>query len=129
MIVRNIEKVCDKFLDLVGKDYFILIFYDVEECLEYDGKVDYIIYVVSNVSLIVILSNFVSIIKVNIIGILNLLDFVKEKIIENFLFLLMCEVYGIFIKEVIDEEVYGGFDILVIRVCYLESKCMVEILL
>lgn len=76
---RNIEKARDKFSDLVGKDYFTLIPYDVEERLEYDGKVDYIIHAASNASPTAILSNPVSIIKANTIGTLNLLDFAKEK--------------------------------------------------
>ncbi|HFU7328516.1 TPA: NAD-dependent epimerase/dehydratase family protein [Streptococcus agalactiae] len=126
---RNIEKSRDKFSDLVGKDYFTLIPYDVEERLEYDGKVDYIIHAASNASPTAILSNPVSIIKANTIGTLNLLDFAKEKTIENFLFLSTREVYGTSIKEVIDEEAYGGFDILATRACYPESKRMAETLL
>ena len=95
---RNIEKARDKFSDLVGKDYFTLIPYDVEERLEYDGKVDYIIHAASNASPTAILSNPVSIIKANTIGTLNLLDFAKEKTIENFLFLSTREVYGLYCK-------------------------------
>ncbi|WP_173861954.1 NAD-dependent epimerase/dehydratase family protein [Floricoccus penangensis] len=127
--VRNIEKANSKFFSLLEKEYFVLIQHDVVLPLTYKENIDYIVHAASNASPKFILSDPVGIINANVIGTSNLLNFAKEHQIKNFLFLSTREVYGKAISENIDENSYGGFDILSSRACYPESKRMAETIL
>ncbi|OFI48760.1 nucleotide sugar dehydratase [Floricoccus tropicus] len=127
--VRNIEKASLKFSSLISNEYFDLIRHDVTKEFTYDGKIDYIVHAASNASPKFIINDPVGIINANTIGTLNLLNFAKDHPIENLLFLSTREVYGKAISDYIDENSYGGFDILESRACYPESKRMAETLL
>ncbi|WP_316606567.1 NAD-dependent epimerase/dehydratase family protein [Streptococcus pluranimalium] len=123
---RNIAKAETRFLELKSHEFFNLIYHDVNNPFDYDGTVDYIIHAASNASPRFILEDPVGIIKANTIGTMNLLEFAKDKDITNFLFLSTREIYGKSIKDNIDEQAYGAFDILESRACYPESKRMAE---
>ncbi|SUO89529.1 NAD-dependent epimerase/dehydratase family protein [Streptococcus uberis] len=126
---RNLDKAKERFKGLIDENKIILIQHDVNQPLQYDGPVDYIVHAASNASPHYILTDPVGIIKANTLGTLNLLEFSKAKDIENFLFMSTREIYGKAIQEVIDEEAYGAFDILESRACYPESKRIAETLL
>ncbi|MDG3142204.1 NAD-dependent epimerase/dehydratase family protein [Streptococcus suis] len=126
---RNLEKAKKRFLGLDDVAGFQLLQHDVNVDLVYEGDVDYIIHAASNASPRFILSDPVGIIKANTLGTMNLLEFAKEKSLSNFLFLSTREIYGKAIKDDIDEEAYGAFDILESRACYPESKRMAETML
>jgi nucleoside-diphosphate-sugar epimerase len=127
--VRNVAKAEARFNSLLGKEYFTLIQHDITDPIPWTDPVDYVVHAASNASPTAIINNPVGIINANTIGTQNLLEFYKEKQLENFLFLSTREVYGTSPKELVDEEAYGGFDILSPRSCYPESKRMAETLL
>lgn len=127
---RNIEKAESRFQSLLKRKYLTIIKHDVTIPFNYDDKnIDYIIHAASNASPKSIMNDPVGIINANTIGTVNLLNFAKEHPIKNLLFLSTREVYGKAINDDIDENSYGGFDILESRACYPESKRMAETLL
>lgn len=126
---RNIEKAKARFSDLLDYDNFELMEHDVNLPFHYDGEVNYLVHAASNASPRFILNDPVGIIKANTLGTLNLLEFSKEKSVDNFLFMSTREIYGKSISNDIDEEAYGAFDILESRACYPESKRAAETLL
>ncbi|KXT79148.1 NAD-dependent epimerase/dehydratase family protein [Streptococcus sp. DD13] len=126
---RNMAKANERFGDLLGREDLELVEHDVRQPFAYDGPVDYIIHAASNASPWFILNDPVGIIQANTLGTMNLLEFARGKQVQNVLFLSTREVYGKAVKEVIDEEAYGAFDILESRACYPESKRAAESLL
>lgn len=126
---RNIEKAKARFSDLSKMSNFELIKHDVTENVNYESNVDYIVHAASNASPRFILEDPVGIINANVIGTLNMLKLAEAKKTTNFLFLSTREIYGKSVQDKIDEEAYGGFDILATRACYPESKRMAETLL
>lgn len=126
---RNIEKAKERFHHLESMTGFHLLKYDVNDTFVYEASVDYIIHAASNASPWFILNDPVGIIKANTIGTMNLLEFAKNKSVTNLMFLSTREIYGKAIKDDIDEEAYGAFDILESRACYPESKRMAETML
>lgn len=125
---RNRGKLEKKFQGLTDSNV-LLIQHDVATPFAFDENIDYIIHAASNASPHFILTDPVGIIRANVLGTSNLLEFSRSQKLENFLFLSTREIYGKAISELISEESYGGFDILESRACYPESKRMAETLL
>ena len=89
----------------------------------YSGSVDYIIHCANPTSSKFFISNPVETIDIAVNGILNILEFAKEKRVKGFVFLSTMEVYGTPDKvHKIKENECGTFDPSIVRNCYPLSK-------
>lgn len=126
--VRNISKAKNVFVDYLDKT---LEFYigDINDIIDYNDKVDYIIHGASATSSKYFVDCPVETIDIAINGTMNILKFAKEKNIKGFVYLSSLEVYGKIDKdESIRESDYGYIDFLSARSSYSEGKRMVECL-
>lgn len=103
---------------------------DINNKIEYDGQVDYIIHGASATSSKYFVEHPVETIKTAIDGTTSILEFAKEKKIDGFVYLSSLEVYGTpnADAETIKENDYGYIDQLSVRSSYSEGKRMVECL-
>ncbi len=127
-LVRNGEKARRLLADILDRPDFHLVVQDVSAPLELDGPVDYVIHGASAARPALHGSQPVSTIKANLLGTFNLLDLCVEKGSRGFVLMSSAEVYGAqaLETELIDEQSYGGFDILNPRACYAEGKRAAE---
>lgn len=129
---RNERKIRDKFPGILNDAKFHFIEQDVTEPIEIEIKqMDYIIHAASNASPWYMINEPVEIIKANIIGTLNVLNFAKVHNTRHVHFLSTREIYGqqSESKEILTENDFGIMDALNIRAAYPESKKMAENLL
>lgn len=131
-LARNEEKAKNRFGIFEKNEYFHLILGDVCEKIEYDiNNIDFVIHAAGNASPKYITSDPVGIIKSNVIGTLNILEYSKKWKTTRVLFTSTREVYGAVASNVseIRECDYGVEDPTNLRSCYPESKRMAETLL
>ena len=91
---RNIEKTKKYFADFLTNNSFEIIIQDIENTIDYEGNIDYIIDCAGYASAHHIVNNPVDIIKANTIGVINILEFARNKNVENVVFTSTREVYG-----------------------------------
>ena len=93
---------------------------DINNKIEYDGQVDYIIHGASATSSKYFVEHPVETIKTAIDGTTSILEFAKEKKIDGFVYLSSLEVYGTpnADAETIKENDYGYIDQLSVRSSY-----------
>lgn len=127
--IRNIEKARRKFGDYIDKSYFNIIKSDVNQRLDYNLNLDYIIHAASLASPQYYGKQPVETVTPNIIGTYKLLQYAKEKSIKGFLFFSSDAVYGS-VKDCdsITENVAGELDYLQTGNFYGESKRCGEML-
>lgn len=123
------ESIINRFKDYLDDPNFKYICQDVNLPLNYDGEVDFIMHLASNAHPSLFKTDPVGTIKTNIVGLLNLLEFAKEKGVSRVLYTSTGEVYGE--KENINE--YKEDDIGFVnpdlsRSCYPNSKRCAETL-
>ena len=100
---------------------------DVCEELNYSENIDYIFHAAGNASAYKIRNNPVDIIKSNLIGTINILEFAKKHNTKKVIFPSTREIYGkIDNLDKITEKDMGILDPLEARNCYPESKRMAE---
>ena len=118
------EKTFREFLD---KPYFDLMLQDVCEPIQYDGGIDYIFHLAGNASPHFINTDPVGIVKSNMIGTFNILEFAKNNNTKKVIFASTREVYGKNETEKsLTEKSFGTIDPLEDRSCYPESKRAAE---
>lgn len=120
---RNQEKAQKIWLDYLDDPNFILLNGIVEDKVQYDGNVDYILHAACVSTTSFFYSNPVEIASANAIGTYNLLQFAKEKKVEGFLFFSSGAVYGGPTK---DNVSYNGLEPLDYKNCYNMSKRLGE---
>lgn len=126
LLARSRERLSKRYPFDKYKAEFIIS--DMSDSLYYEGDVDYILHFAGNSSPYHIKRNPLDIIRTNVNGSLNIVDFAKKKNVTKVLFSSTREVYG----EVkvtngrIKEEQFGVFNPLDARSCYPESKRMAE---
>lgn len=127
-LVRSREKATDKFSEHGEEKRLKLVVHDVNNPLEIDGNVDFIIHAASRASPSYYSKAPVDSIKPNITGTMNLLDLAKRKGTKSFLFISSGEIYGLLKDNRISirESDYGSVDPTSVRSCYAESKRMGE---
>lgn len=127
LLVRNKEKTIN---NIGNRNDVIILEQDVCENIKYDGKVDYVIHMASSSNPKTIVEKPVEIIKANVIGTFNVLDFAKKNNAE-ILFTSTREIYGKMAETVeeITEEDYGALKCNELRACYPESKRLAESLI
>ena len=129
-LCRNRQKAEQYFGSYEGKPYFHLLIQDVCEPIAYEGKMDYIFHLAGNASPHFINTDPVGIIKCNLQGTMNVLEYARDFLSRKVIFASTREVYGKNEEaELLDEQAFGILDPLDDRSCYTESKRAVEALL
>lgn len=127
--VRSKEKAMKVFGELLESPFLNLNISDINDGLEVQGSVDYIIHGASATSSKYFMTNPVETILTAIDGTNNILKLAKEKKVKGFIYLSSLEVYGVPDKDgFITEDDYGYIDPLSVRSSYSEGKRMVECL-
>ena len=129
-LCRNRQRAEQYFGSYVGKPYFHLLIQDVCEPIAYEGKVDYVFHLAGNASPYFINSDPVGIMRCNLLGTMNVLEYARDCQTKKVIFASTREVYGKNEEaELLDEQAYGALDPLDDRSCYPESKRAAETLL
>lgn len=129
-LCRNRQKAEQFFGSYVGEPYFHLLIQDVCEPVAYEGKVDYVFHLAGNASPYFINSDPVGIMRCNLVGTMNVLDWARVSGVAKVIFASTREVYGKNEEaELLEEQAYGTLDPLDDRSCYPESKRAAETLL
>ena len=125
---RNVERARKRFVNYCSMDSFHFLEYDVMQSLQSDIQFDYIIHAASNASPNAFSKNPVEIIKANIIGVSNLIEYGLEHGMKRFLYVSSGEVYGEGDGRVFTEDYSGYVDCNTPRSCYPSSKRAAETL-
>lgn len=129
VVVRNLQKLEEKFGVYVKKDYFNSYFHELDSEIQLEEKMEYIIHAASLASPQYYEKIPVEVIKPNVIGTYYLLEYAKKCHTKNFLFFSSSEIYGKQAEEVkvnYDENTLGIINPMEIRNCYSEGKRMGE---
>ena len=125
---RNKQRALDRFKEYVECDDFHFLEYDVLYPLNCDVDFDYIIHAASYASPNAFVQNPVEVMKSNIIGVSNLIEFGLAHQMKRFLYISTGEIYGEGDGRVFDEEYSGYVNCLIPRSCYPSSKRAAETL-
>ena len=129
-LCRNRQKAEQYFGSYLAKSYFHLLIQDVCTPIAYEGKVDYVFHLAGNASPYFINSDPVGIMKCNLLGTINVLEYARNCLSKKVLFASTREVYGKNEEaELLDEQAFGTLNPLDARSCYPESKRAAETLL
>ncbi len=124
---RNEERAKERFKRFItDKEHFRFFKYDVTKPLKGDVHFDYIIHAASNASPNFFSTKPVEIIKSNINGVINLVDYGLEHGLKRLLFVSSGEIYGEGDGRVFTEDYSGYINPLSPRSCYPQSKRMAE---
>lgn len=125
---RNEERAKERFKEFANDNDFHFIKYDVMKPLESNVKFDYIIHAASNASPNFFAKNPVEVIKSNIDGVANLMEYGLHHGMKRFLYVSSGEVYGEGDGRVFTEDYSGYVDCTKSRSCYPSSKRAAETL-
>ena len=129
-LCRNRQKAEQYFGSYLAKSYFHLLIQDVCTPIAYEGKVDYVFHLAGNASPYFINSDPVGIMKCNLLGTINVLEYARKCHTIKVIFASTREVYGKNEEaELLDEQAFGTLNPLDDRSCYPESKRAAETLL
>lgn len=123
------ESINNRFKDYLNNPNFKYICQDVNLPLNYNDEVDYIMHLASNAHPALFKTDPVGTIKTNIVGLLNLLEFAKDKNVSRVLYVSTGEVYGEKegVKEFCEDDL-GFVNPIFYRSCYPNSKRCAETL-
>ncbi|MBQ6965919.1 MAG: NAD-dependent epimerase/dehydratase family protein [Bacteroidaceae bacterium] len=125
---RNEERAKERFKEFVEDGDFHFIRYDVLKPLVSDVSFDYIIHAASNASPNFFAKNSVEVIKSNIDGVANLMEYGLQHGMKRFLYVSSGEVYGEGDGRVFTEDYSGYVNCATPRACYPSSKRAAETL-
>lgn len=125
---RNEERARVRFSCFWEDERFHFLRYDVISPLESDRTFHYIIHAASNASPNFFMSSPVEVIKSNVEGVSNLMDYGMKHGMRRFLFVSSGEIYGEGDGRVFAEEYSGYVDCNRPRSCYPSSKRAAETL-
>lgn len=125
---RNEDRARDRFKEYENDPSFHFLKYDVVKTLECDVDFHYIIHAASNASPNFFATKPVEIIKSNIDGVANLLDYGILHGLKRFLFVSSGEVYGEGDGRIFTEDYCGYVNLTTPRSCYPSSKRAAETL-
>lgn len=129
-LVRNREKAKKVFGSLLDRGDVRLVLGDVNQKLQVEEPLDYIVHGASPTSSRYFVTNPVETITTAIEGTINVLECAKDKQVKGMVYLSSLEVYGVPQTEdgTVTEADYGYIDPLSVRSSYSEGKRMVECL-
>lgn len=125
---RNEERARKRFGEFVGDEAFHFIKYDVMEPLNSDVQFDYIIHAASNGSPNFFAKRPVEVMKANLYGVVNLMEYGLSHGMKRMLYVSSGEVYGEGDSRVLSEDYSGYVDCTKPRSCYPSSKRAAETL-
>ena len=125
---RNIIRAQKRFENFIDKDGFHFIKYDVMEPLKSDIQFEYIIHAASGASPSEYAKHPVEVVKSNIKGIENLMEYGLKHGMKRFLYVSSGEIYGEGDGRVFTEDYSGYVDCTSPRSCYPSSKRAAETL-
>ena len=125
---RNEERARHLFWDCVDSPRFHLLKYDVTQPLESEVLFHYIIHAASNASPSFFAKNPVEVMKANLIGTANLLDYGIAHDLRRFLYVSTGEIYGEGDGNPFVEDYSGYVNTMSARSCYPSSKRAAETL-
>lgn len=128
VLTRSIDRTRELYRESHGSSYFDIIDSDITRPLSYDGPVDYIFHFAGNASPRAINTDPEGILRSNLIGTFNVMDFAREKG-AKVIFASTREVYGASEEELLSENSFGRLDPMDNRSCYPESKRAAESIL
>lgn len=123
---RNKARASKLFDNYEGNPFFHFVCCDILESIPLDIDLHYIIHSASNASPSDFVATPVEVIKSNVIGVSNLLDYGKNHNLKRMLFVSSGEVYGQGDGRVFDEHYSGYVDCTSLRSCYPSSKRAAE---
>lgn len=125
-VVRNAEK-AEKIFSEYNDPCLKYLVSDVCDIRAENMNIDYIIHGASSTSSKAFINTPVEIIKTAVGGTFSMLELAKTNNVKGFVYLSSMEIYGTpDTDEKIYEERYSTQNILDVRTCYPESKCMCE---
>jgi len=118
------DKMKERFNYYLNNDLLTYIVQDVNQYINLNIKVDYIVHLASNTHPILYATNPISTITTNVIGTNNLLDFAARNMSKRFVFASSNEIYGENRGdiELFDEDYCGYINCNTLRSGYPESK-------
>lgn len=125
---RNEERARNRFAEFANDAAFHFVQYDVLEPLESDVNFDYIIHAASNASPNFFATKPVEVIKSNIQGLSNLMEYGLSHGMKRMLYVSSGEVYGEGDGRVFTEDYSGYVNCTSPRSCYPSSKRAAETL-
>lgn len=125
---RNLTRAMKRFKDYVNDESFHFLKYDVINPLVCDINFDYIIHAASNGSPNFFAQRPVEVMKSNLYGVANLLDYGLAHGMKRMLYVSSGEVYGEGDGRAFSEEYSGYVDCTKPRSCYPSSKRAAETL-
>lgn len=125
---RNEERAKERFREFAEDTHFHFVKYDVLTPLESDVRFDYIIHAASNASPNFFANNPVEVIKSNVDGVSNLMEYGLKHDMKRFLYVSSGEVYGEGDGRVFTEDYSGYVNCATPRACYPSSKRAAETL-
>lgn len=125
---RNEKRARTRFLRFEDDPSFHFLLGDVTQPLVCDVPFHFIVHAASNGSPNFFASNPVEVMKSNLYGVTNLIEYGLEHEMKRFLYVSTGEVYGVNEETLLDESSYGYVDILNTRACYPSSKRAAETL-
>ena len=125
---RNEERARQRFADFDDDEAFHFIQYDVLRPLDSDVRFDFIIHAASNASPNFFAQKPVEVIKSNIDGVANLMEYGLQHGMQRFLYVSSGEVYGEGDGRKFTEDYSGYVNCATPRACYPSSKRAAETL-
>ena len=125
---RNKKRAQDRFLQFKDDLSFHFLIGDVTQPLTCEEPFHFIIHAASNGSPNFFANNPVEVMKSNLYGVSNLIEYGLVHEMKRFLYVSTGEVYGVNDANLLDESSYGFVDILNTRSCYPSSKRAAETL-
>lgn len=125
---RNEERAKRRFGDFFDDKSFHFVKYDVMEPLNSGVRFDYIIHAASNASPNFFVQKPVEVIKSNIYGVTNLMEYGQRHGMKRFLYVSSGEIYGEGDGRVFKEDYSGYVNCATSRACYPSSKRAAETL-
>lgn len=123
---RNEARAKKRFADFYDKNGFHFINYDVMQPLQGDVRYDYIVHAASGANPSEYAKRPVEVMKSNIFGVTNLMEYGREHGMKRFLYVSSGEVYGEGDGRVFTEDYSGYVNCATPRSCYPSSKRAAE---
>lgn len=125
---RNEERASRLFREYLDSSRFHLLTYDVTQPLKSEVSFHYVIHAASNASPSFFAKNPVEVMKSNLVGTANLLDYGITHGLRRFLYVSTGEIYGEGDGRVFAEDYSGYVNTMSARSCYPSSKRAAETL-